>query len=48
MFQAMPSSIENFKLKLRTESEVKKIYGYLSKFYKDSGETYFLLNKGIQ
>ena len=48
MFQAMPSSIENFKLKLRTESEVKKIYGYLSKFYKDSGEFSFIRNKGLQ
>lgn len=29
------TSLVNFTLKIRTESEVKRLYGYLSKFYKE-------------
>ena len=28
--------LTHFTIKMRTESEVKRLYGYLSKFYKDS------------
>ena len=37
----------SFTLKIRTENEVKRLYGYLSKFFKEHGDSQLNLNNAI-
>lgn len=47
MKQGSLRSLVNLTLKIRTESEVKRLYGYLSKFTKEQAEVSTSLNVAL-